>query len=180
MTARLPLPHNDALPSEVAERLNSLPAINVYRMIANAPQCLIPWTDMVKSLYDSKVAIRYREIVILRQAFIADSMYELHQHKFIAKANGITDEEIDIICSEGKVSSLQVIENTLCDMADQLESKASLSDETAQALKSFFNDQEVAELVILTSFYCCVARVLNATQVEIETNNPLQGQDSPN
>ncbi len=180
MTARLELPKNKELPQDVAERLDALPAINVYRMIANAPSCLIPWTDMVKGLYESKVDIRYREIAILRQAFIAKSDYELHQHRFIAKSNGITEEEIKTICSTGKVTALNEIENAICDMAEQLESTAQLSDETASALKSHFSEQEVAELIILTSFYCCVARVLNATKVEIESNNPLAGQDSPN
>lgn len=65
-------------------------------------------------------------------------------------------------------------------MAEQMESTADLSDETANALKAHFSEQEVAELIILTSFYCCVARVLNATRVQIESGNPLAGQDSPN
>ncbi len=180
MTSRLNLPKNSELPQEVAERLDALPAINVYRMIANAPSCLIPWTDMVKGLYDSKVNIRYREIAILRQAFIAGSAYELHQHRQIAASNGITNDEINCICSMGKVSGLSDIENTICDMAEQLESTASLSDETTNVLKLHFDEQELAELIILTSFYCCVARVLNATQVEIEPSNPLAGQESPN
>ena len=180
MTARLTLPKNEDLPREVAKRLDDLPAIDVYRMISNAPSCLIPWTDMVKGLYESKVAIRYREIAILRQGFIAKSEYELHQHRFIAKSNGITDEEIAIICANKKVTELADIENVICDMAEQLESTAQLSDETAEALKSHFSEQEVAELILLTSFYCCVARVLNATKVEIESDNPLKDQGSPN
>ena len=180
MIARLKLPNNIDLPQNVAQRLDALPAINVYRMIANAPSCLIPWTDMVKGLYESKVEIRYREIAILRQAFIAKSDYELHQHRFIAQSNGISEEEIKTICSTGKVTGLSEIENVICDMAEQLESTAQLSDETANALKSHFSEQEVAELIILTSFYCCVARVLNATKVEIESSNPLAGQESPN
>ena len=179
MASRLKLPKDDDLPKSVVERLSSLPPINVYRMIANAPSCLIPWTDMVKGLYESSVAIRYREVAILRQAFIAQSEYELHQHKFIAKSNGLSDDEIKIICSKGKVLGLSDIENLICAMAEELESTAQLSDKTAKALATYFNNQEVAELIILTSFYCCVARVLNATKVEIESSNPLKDQESP-
>lgn len=75
MKSRLPLPKNAYLPVNVAQRLDELPVINVYRTIANAPSCLIPWTDLMKGLYDSKVVIRYREIAILHQAYIAGAEY---------------------------------------------------------------------------------------------------------
>lgn len=181
MPQSLPLPQNKDLPEAVAERLNALPPVNVYRMIANAPQCLIPWTDMVKALYDSKVDIRLREIAILRQASRAKSAYELHQHKFIAAANGISEAEITVICQkETAVTSLTEQENIICKMADELETQATLSDTTLATLQQYFDNTELTELIILTSFYCCVARVLNATRVEIEPTNPLQGVDSPN
>lgn len=180
MTSRLTLPTNSELPQDVAQRLDQLPPINVYRMIANAPSCLIPWTDMVKGLYESKVAIRYREIAILRQAFMAKSAYELHQHKFIAQSNGLTDEEINMICTAGNVTGLAEVENLICDMAEQLEVTANLSDETFTALQAYFDQQELAELIILISFYSAVARVLNATRTQIEANNSLEGKSDPN
>lgn len=174
------LPTNAELPQAVVDRLEQLPKINVYRMIANAPQCLIPWTDMVKALYQSKVSIRLREIAILRQAAIARSPYELHQHRFIAKANGISDTEIDLICTATEVTELSELENTVCAFAEEMERGATASQRTLATLQQHLSQQEVAELIVLTSFYCCVARVLNATKVEIEASNPLQNAASPN
>ena len=175
----LTLPNINNLPTAVQQRLHSLPPINVYRMIANAPQCVIPWTDMVSALYQSSVSIRYREIAILRQASQAKSPYELHQHQFIARANGITQVEINHICDASPVTHLSNVENLLCQMADELENTATINDDTMAQLKTHFNTTELTELIILTSFYCCVARVLNATGVTIEKDNPLKDASSP-
>ena len=180
MPQKIPLPADESLPVDVAARLNSLPPINVYRMIANAPQCVIPWTDMVKALYASKAPVRLREIAILRQATLAKSDYELHQHKFIASNNGLTKEEIDMICADAKVSGLSEQENLICQMAEELETQAGLSDATLSSLQQHFDTTELTELILITSFYCCVARVLNATRVEIEDDNPLADVASPN
>lgn len=180
MVTRIKLPNDSELPEDVVERLNSLPPINVYRLIAKIPQCLIPWADMVKSLYECKVPIRLREIAIVRQASRAKSMYELHQHKFIAKGNGVTDEEIEHICNASKVNQLLESENLVCQMADELEQTATISDETREGLISAFGEKQCLELLLVTSFYCCVARVLNSSRIEIEKENPLDGAENPN
>lgn len=177
---RFPLPKDADLPGDVAERLRTLPPINVYRMIANAPKCLIPWTDMVRGLYESKVPIRYREIAILRQASIAKAPYELHQHRFIAEANGLQIDEIHEISTAKKVVKLTEPENLICEMAEELEKTATCSDELLTKLQEHFDIQELTELIILISFYCAVARILNATRCPIEKDNPLEGADSPN
>ncbi len=62
---------------------------------------------------------------------------------------------------------------------NNLERYASLSDRTRQSLENYFDSTELTELIIVVSFYCCVARVLNATHTPIEENNPLEGQKSP-
>ena len=168
------------LGDHVVGRLNSLPPINLYRMIANAPQCVIPFADLVKALYASKVPVRLREIAILRQATLAKSDYELHQHKFIASNNGLTKEEIDMICADAKVSGLSEQENLICQMAEESETQAGLSDLILSSLRQNFDITELIELILITSFYCCVARVLNATRVDIEDDNPLANEASPN
>jgi hypothetical protein len=84
MARELPLPKDSDLPEDVLERLRSLPAINIYRMLGHAPQAVIPWADLTKALYQSKLNPRYREIAILRQAHRANAPYEIHKHTSIA------------------------------------------------------------------------------------------------
>ena len=154
----LTLPNINDLPATVQQRLNSLPSINVYRMIVSAPQCAIPWTDIVSALYQSSVAIRYCEIAILRQASQAKSPDELNQHRFIAQANGITQDEIDHICEAHPATNLSTTENLLYQMADELENSETINDNTIEQLGTHFTITELTELIILTSFYCSTTR----------------------
>jgi alkylhydroperoxidase family enzyme len=179
MSLALPLPKDSDLPEDVVARLRSLPAINIYRMLGHAPQTVIPWTDLTKALYESKLNPRYREIAILRQAHRANAPYEIHQHRFIAMNNGITAEELSLILTEDKVQSLSPLENLICQAADEMESHATITSDTFRALNEQLDHRELVELLLIISVYCAVARFLNGARIQIEDNNPLAGESSP-
>lgn len=176
----LALPGDGELPEKVVERLRALPPIAIYRLLATAPQFVIPWADMVGAVYESTIPARLREIAILRQAACAKSHYELHQHRLIALSNGLSPEEIALITSSEPVTLLSDCENLVCKMSEQLERNATLDDETCVSARAAFDDRQFVELVTLISFYCSVARFLNATRLEVEANNPLEGLSAPN
>jgi alkylhydroperoxidase family enzyme len=179
MALELPLPKDSDLPEDVLERLRSLPAINIYRMLGHAPQTFIPWTDLTKALYQSKLNPRYREIAILRQAHRAHAPYEIHQHRFIAMNNGITEEELSLILTDDKVRSLSPLENLICQAADEMESHATITDDTFRALNEQLDRRELIELLLVISVYCAVARFLNSARIQIEDDNPLARESSP-
>src|SRR5438477_12899117 len=103
-TSPLPFPTEEELPEDVVRRLRDRPPLSIYRLIATAPQLLIPWTDLVSALYQSTVPARLREIAILRQAACANSQYELHQHGILALSNGLS-KEIGLITSSQPVTT---------------------------------------------------------------------------
>jgi alkylhydroperoxidase family enzyme len=76
------------LPPDVLTRLQPVPPISIYRLLAIVPQSLIPWTDLVGAIYECELDDRLREIAICRQARSARARYELHQHRQIAPHRG--------------------------------------------------------------------------------------------
>jgi hypothetical protein len=54
------------LPVDVLKRLESLPPINIYRLLAIVPGSQVPWTDLVDAIYDCELDSRLREIAICR------------------------------------------------------------------------------------------------------------------
>jgi alkylhydroperoxidase family enzyme len=179
-TSPLPFPTDEELPEDVVRRLRDRPPISIYRLMATAPQLLIPWADLVSALYQSTVSGRLREIAILRQAKCANSQYELHQHGILALSNGLSKEEMALITSSQPVTTLSAAENLVCRMSEQLEQNATLDEATFTEARSLFDNRQFIELVILIGFYCCVARFLNATRLKLESGNPLEGRSSPN
>src|SRR5262245_21697387 len=114
------------LPADVLDRLRSVPPINIYRLLANVTQAVIPWTDLVAAIYDCELDPRLREIAICRQARTARADYELHQHRLIARNNGVSESELDAVLREPVVSSLDDAANLVCRAADELETSATL------------------------------------------------------
>ena len=48
--------------------------------------------------------------------------------------NGVTEEEISLILTDEKVRSLSPLENLICQAADEMESHATITDDTFGAL----------------------------------------------
>ncbi len=173
-------PDVSELPPDVLARLQSLPTISIYRLLAIVPQSLIPWTDLIAAIYDCEVDARLREIAICRQARTARAVYELHQHRQIAGNNRVTDAELTAILTEPVVTSLDDDANLVCQVADELETTATLSDGTQEAIYAAFGRQQATELILTVSVYCAVARFTNATRAPIEADNPLAHASDPN
>src|SRR5436305_13728187 len=102
-TSPLPFPTDEELPEGVVRRLRDRPPISTYRLIATAPQLLIPWTGLVSALYQSTVTARLREIATVRQAACANYLYEHHQHGLVNLSNGLTKEEVALVTSSQPV-----------------------------------------------------------------------------
>src|SRR4051812_22473881 len=164
------LPDDAEIPQAALRRLRALPPINIYRLLGLVPQSLIPWTDMTQAVYDCDLDPRLREIGICRQAHAANADYELHQHRFIAQNNGVTEADLEAVLSEPTVRSLDPRANLVCRVADELEGRASLSDETFDELYGECGRRGATELVFILSFYCPVARLSNATRIPIEAD----------
>ena len=174
------LPKDADIPEPALQRLRSLPPINIYRLLGIVPQAVIPWTDLTGAVYECGLDPRLREIAICRQAHTARAGYELHQHRFIARNNGVSEAELEAVLHEPVVVSLDAQANLVCKVGDELETRANISDQTFDELYSTLGRQAATELLFILSFYCAVARFTNATRTQIEDDNPLQRSSNPN
>ena len=176
----VPMPEDSDLPADVVAKLHSLPPISIYRLLAIVPRSLTPWTDLVGVIYDCELPDRLREIGICRQARTARAAYELFQHRQIARNNGVAEAELDAILREPVVTSLDEEAKLVCQVADELETTATLCDATHDALYSTLGRQQATELILTLSMYAAVARFTNATRAPIEADNPLAAAANPN
>lgn len=179
MPMSVPLPIDADLPPDVVKRLHELPPINIYRMLGHVPQSVIPWTDLIRALYQCQFDMRLREIAIYRQACNAGSSYEIHQHQLIALANHVTKKELACIQTESPVTSLSEEENFICLVADELEKQATLTEATFEKLYKRYGTSLGTELILILSIYSAVSRFLNGTRVPLEKHDVLAGHGNP-
>jgi alkylhydroperoxidase family enzyme len=174
MPPKIPLPDDADLDSESREILAKLPALNVFRMMANAPASFRPLIDFAFSLLmTSEFDARKREIAILRVAHVTRASYEWFQHVIVAKRVGVTDEEIEKIAVDGPVTGLDEEGNLLCRVADEISNEVRLGDDALQRILDRYGTRQATELILCISYFNMLSRFLESTRVALEEESPL-------
>ena len=175
-----PLPDEATLEPKMRNLLKSLPPLNKFRMLANVPQSFSPFIELAHSIYHAGTFDpKLREIAILRVACMTNSIYEWHQHTFIAKFHDVSDTVIDILQTENPVTGLSAEENFICQVADELTTNAALSDGAFKKLFSDYGANQACEIILVISYFNMLVRYLNGTRTQIEADNTLEGHQSP-
>lgn len=176
MAVHIPLPADSDLPQPVRERLASLPPLNVFRMMANAPASFTALIDFAGSvLFGSELDSREREIAILRVAHATHSNYEWTQHVTVAKGVGVTDAEIATIAEPQPGPALDATAKLLCRVADEISLDVRLSDEALAAVLDHYGRRQATELILCVSYFNMVSRFLESTRTQLEATNVLAG-----
>jgi 4-carboxymuconolactone decarboxylase len=142
----------------------------VFRLLANAPKVFGGWTEMVNELFASPTFdARMRESIILRVAHLQRSPYELGQHVPLARAAGLTEQQIDAIASgDLDGAGFSPAEHTALDVATELCTTRHLSDDAFAVAHAVFGDEALTELLMIISCYYGLALVLNAVDLDLD------------
>ena len=121
----------------------------------------------VHLLMSSTLPTRIRELAILRVAHRRDCAYEWSHHVSMAKAEGITDEQIDAV-RRGEASD--DFDRTVLTAVDELEEKSQLSDQTWAALGERLDDQQRMDFVFTVGCYALLAMAFNTFGIQLEND----------
>lgn len=166
---RIPLVDLDEQPESIREWAARRGNLNVFRLLANAPTVFCGWTQMVDELFASPTFdARMREVIILRVAHLQGSAYELGQHVPLARAAGLTEQEIETICGTGELDGFAPAEHAALTVVTELCGTHRLSDETFAAAHAIFGDEALTELLMIVSCYYGLALVLNAADLDVD------------
>jgi 4-carboxymuconolactone decarboxylase len=163
---RIPYPDVTTLDPMVQKMLAGTP-LNIVRMAAHASPALFQAAGQLGygiSTPDNLDPL-LRETAILRVGYLCNSKYELHQHLSIAKAVGLTDEQIEAI----GVMQYESLEPRLAAVArftDDVVRNVAPSDETLGELRKHVTDRVVINLVMCIGHYGTVARIIGVTGIE--------------
>jgi 4-carboxymuconolactone decarboxylase len=172
--SRIPLVDIDQQTDAIREFTARRGELNVFRVLANAPDVFAGWTRMVDELFDSTTfTLRTRELVILRVARLQDSRYELSQHIGIASDAGLTKTQISAIVEteDFDAAGFTDTERLLLDLVTELCGTRRLSDQSFANAHAVLGDAALTELLMLVSCYYGLALVLNAVDVDVDTES---------
>jgi 4-carboxymuconolactone decarboxylase len=175
--SRIPLPGTERQPDAIRRFMTRRGELNVFRLLANAPQVFTGWTRMVDEMLDSPTfSVRMLELIILRVAHLQGSSYEFHQHERLARSGGLTEQQIDAITNAGDLDAAGFShrERAVLDLVTELCTTRRLRAGTFAAARAALGDAAVTELLIIISCYYGLALVVNAVELEVDVEARLR------
>ena len=169
--SRIPLASIEQQPEPIREFMARRGNLNVFRLLANAPNVFVGWAQMVDELFDSPTfSQQMREVVILRVAHLQGSRYELGQHVGIARTAGLTEQQINAILDTGDLDAagLSRTERTALDVVTELCNTHRLTEDSFATAHAVFGDEALTELLMIVSCYYGLALVLNAADLDVD------------
>jgi 4-carboxymuconolactone decarboxylase len=169
--SRIPLTSIEQQPEPIREFMARRGNLNVFRLLANAPNVFVGWTQMVDELFDSPTFnLRMQEVIILRVAHLQGSRYELAQHDGIARGAGLTEQQINAIIDTDDLDAagFSGTERAALDVVTELCSANRLRDDTFATAQAAFGDEGLTELLMIISCYYGLALVLNAVDLDVD------------
>jgi alkylhydroperoxidase family enzyme len=163
---RIPYPDVSQLPEIMQKMLAGTP-LNVVRMGAHASPMLFEAQGRLGYAVASPDVLdpRVRETAILRVAHLSDSKYELHHHLPLARAAGLSDDELEAIAT-ADYHRLDPRLAAVGRFTDEVVLNLSPSDATLDALRAQVSDQALVNVVLTIGCYMSIARLIAVTGIE--------------
>jgi AhpD family alkylhydroperoxidase len=151
------------------ERCNPQEASNALATFVNHPALTKAFLRFnVHLLFSSTLPPRIRELAILRVAHRRDCAYEWSHHVDLAKAEGISDDEIAAVRRGPDAWAAEAFERAVITGVDELDEKSQLSDATWVALGERLDDRQRMDYIFTVGCYTMLAMAFNTFGVELE------------
>jgi AhpD family alkylhydroperoxidase len=170
---RLPLIEtpDDPLAREEFDKLASKRGIlNLHRMMAHAPP-LMKASGGIAAAFRQAAELRREvaEIVVLRTAQVADCDYVFRRHVPLARAAGVTEQQIGEIGRWRDSGVFSPAQKAALGFAEKVAQGASVDDESFTVLRRNFSPREIVELTMLVGQYIATAMFIKTLGVPDET-----------
>ena len=142
--------------------------INLTRMMLHTQGQTLPYWKYALGFRNAKIPPVVRERVIVRVGAVTGCEYQLVQHKSEAVRTGTSPELLaDLINPEQQEFGDPSLTALVC-YVDSLVKNIGAEQDTLDALRIFFPDNEVAEITLLAGTYVLCAAFLKSLQVPLD------------
>jgi len=135
-------------------------------MLLHSPPLADGWNSLLGAIREkSTLPPDIRELAVLRVAELNKAPYEWTAHEPVARAAGITTEQLAALRTGGDIGALDDRQRTTLAYTDAMTTDIVVDDELFAALGKHFDDRQVVELTATVAAYNMVSRFLVALEV---------------
>lgn len=163
---QLPEPERDIFDDLVRQR----GAVgNIFRIAAHSPLLLrrmLHFSDGLRNR--TQLDPRLRELAIMTVGRLTDCEYEYVHHQALAQRVGVRSEQVEQLAAWETNPAFTEQEKAVMRYATEVTQHVRVADTTFNALRTFFDDEQIVELTLNIGFYNMVVRFLLPMQVDLE------------
>lgn len=150
------------------ERPRRRPLSNLVATFTWHPALTKAFLTFNNHLFSSTLSDRVREMVTVRVGWLRRSEYEWAQHAAMARAAGISDEEISAIGEGPDWPGWSPVEAALLRSVDEVVADRYISDETWAVLAEHFDRKQLMDLVFTIGAYDLLAMAFDTFGLELD------------
>jgi alkylhydroperoxidase family enzyme len=161
----------EARDSEQRRMMQGKGNANIYTTLANHVPMADAWTPFANYTFNgSKAPPRYREMAILRTAWLCQAPYDWSQHAAIAQRNGLTEAEVMRVAEGPAAAGWTDLDRRVLTAVDELRYDGAPSAQSWAALKSALGEQPAMDVVMTAAQYEMGSMILNSAGVQLDAN----------
>jgi 4-carboxymuconolactone decarboxylase len=145
---------------------------NLYRTLARHRVLFRTWSELGRTLLNSRLPARDRELLILRTAWLTRCRFEWAYHEPLALRTGITAAEIRRVLDGPDAPGWSKRDVTLVGAVDELVTTSRLADGTWDLLLTWYDDQQLLEIPAIVGQYQLVAYLTNTIRIQPQDGLP--------
>jgi AhpD family alkylhydroperoxidase len=142
--------------------------INLTRMMLHTQGLTVPYWRYALGFRNAKISPKVREQVIVRVGAVTDCEYQLVQHKTEALRTRTSPELLADLVNPQQQEFDDPSLTALISYVDSLVKNIGAEQDTLDALRKYFPDNEVAEITLLAGTYVLCAAFLKSLQVPLD------------
>lgn len=155
-------------------------APNLFATLARQRRLFRAWLWFAGALMPGgKLPRADTELVILRVAHNCGCEYEWRHHERLARAAGLTSEQIERVRTERGATDWSERQALLLRLVDELLQRREIPDELWEELTRELSEPEIVELVMLVAHYQMLATVIETLRIVPDEPGPAEDGPSP-
>lgn len=146
---------------------------NLFQLVAHAPIGLKGFAELDHYCrHGTELSERQRQLAIL--VALRDVHYGWTHHAPLARAAGVTEEQLLLIREGRAPRDLEDTDKILCEYAFEITACRRLPPRVQETIVKTFTPRQIVDMALLTAFYMAAAAIIIALDVELEPPEVLQ------
>jgi alkylhydroperoxidase family enzyme len=147
--------------------------LKLYRALLHSPSLAESWFQHNNAVrWRTQISGRLREMIIIRIAMLNRAQYIITQHvPKLAAAEGLSEAECEALGDWQNATLFGESDRAVLAYADAMTRDVAVADDIFARVREHFDERQTVELTVLIGTYNMQSRVIQALQLEPETNS---------